>query len=114
MAKLEMEFFDVEVNLNWRQVEDVEDGIMEKILSYDDETGDYTRLLKYPPMETHQRLTHDFWEEVYILKGGMYDRTNKQNYLEGYYACCPPGMPHGPFDIPNGCTMIEMRYYKKG
>lgn len=113
MAKPELEFFDPDVKVEWRQVEGAQEGIMEKIVSHDPDTGSYSRILKFPPMNTDQVLVHDFWEEVYILKGSLYDIQKKETYLEGYYACRPPGMLHGPYKIPYGCMTLEMRYYKK-
>lgn len=113
MPKPELEFFDPDVKTPWRQVADAAEGIMEKILSIDEETGSYARILKFPPMETDQELVHDFWEEVYIIKGSLYDIQKEETYLEGYYACRPPGMIHGPYKIPNGCMTIEFRYFLK-
>jgi hypothetical protein len=26
------------------------------------------------------------------------------------YACRPPGMVHGPYRVPRGCTTLELRY----
>lgn len=113
MPKPELEFFDPDL-IPWKQVEGAEEGIVEKIVSKDPETGSYTRLLKFPPgMVTTQELVHDFWEEVYIIKGSLYDIQKKETYLEGFYACRPPGMKHGPYEIPYGCMTVEMRYYKK-
>jgi hypothetical protein len=114
VPKPELEFFDHDLNIGWRQVEGAQEGIIEKILSVDPETGDYTRLLKFPPgMTTTETLVHDFWEEVYILKGSLTDIKKKETYVEGFYACRPPGMLHGPYEIPNGCMTLEIRYYKK-
>ncbi|MBA1336018.1 MAG: hypothetical protein HPY66_1837 [Firmicutes bacterium] len=112
MGKPELEFFDAEL-VPWRQVEDAQEGIMEKIVSLDPETGSYTRILKFPPMETNQELVHDFWEEVYILEGSLYDIQKKETYLPGYYASRPPGMVHGPYKIPYGCKTIEIRTFEK-
>jgi hypothetical protein len=28
------------------------------------------------------------------------------------YACRPPGMVHGPYRVPGGCTTLEIRYGK--
>jgi hypothetical protein len=28
------------------------------------------------------------------------------------YACRPPGMVHGPYRVPRGCMMLEMRYHR--
>ncbi len=114
MPKMEMEFFDPDVKVPWRQAEGAIEGIMEKIVSIDPETGSYTRFLKFPPLETTElALVHDFWEEVYIIKGSLYDIKKKETYLEGWYACRPPGMKHGPYKIPNGCMTFEIRYYQK-
>ena len=84
MAKAELEFFDHDRNISWRQVEDAPQGIIEKILSLDPVTGSYTRLLKFPPgMRTVETLVHDFWEEVYILRGSLSDIAKKETYIKG-------------------------------
>ena len=54
--------------------------------------------------------THDFWEEVYILEGAIYDTVLKKNFTSGMYACRPPGMKHGPWISKEGCTTFEVRY----
>jgi len=114
MAKPELEFFDHDLNIQWRQVEGAQKGIVEKILSYDPETGSYTRLLKFPPgIVTTEVLVHDFWEEVYILKGSLTDLNKNETYIEGMYACRPPGMKHGPYSIPYGCMTLEIRTFVK-
>jgi len=114
MAKPEIEFIDCDTWYQWRPVEGDALGIKEKILSEDPETGDYTRVLKFPPgIETRETLVHDFWEEVWIIEGSLYDMGKKETYLPGFYACRPPGMKHGPYRIPYGCMTFEIRYYKK-
>lgn len=113
MAKPELEFFDPDL-IPWKPVEGGPEGIVEKIVSRDGETGSYTRLLKFPPgMRTTETLVHDFWEEVYIIKGTLIDLGKNQVFTEGMYACRPPGMVHGPYDIPTGCTTFEIRYFLK-
>lgn len=112
MPKPELEFFDVE-NVEWTPVEG-SPGIKERIVSRDEETGSYTRILWFDPgTVTTERLVHDFWEEVYILKGGLLDLTTHQTFLEGYYACRPPGMYHGPYSVPVGCVTLEIRTFEK-
>jgi hypothetical protein len=130
MPKPEIEFKDYDTSYEWRPVEGDTFGIKEKILSYDSDTGNYTRMLKFPPgletketlvrmlkfppgLETNETLVHDFWEEVLIVEGSLYDIAKKETYLPGYYACRPPGMNHGPYKIPFGCVTFEIRYYKK-
>lgn len=113
MAKPEFEFFDVVTMLPWSQIEGEPKGVMEKILSRDPETGAYSRIVKFPPTETDKVKSHDFWEEVYILQGSMYDKTKKEQYVEGYYACRPPKMIHGPYSVPYGCILLETTYFDK-
>lgn len=114
MPKPELEFFDHDLSIGWKQVEGADNGIVEKILSRDPDTGSYTRLLKFSPgLTTTEVLVHDFWEEVYILKGSLTDLNKKETYIEGMYACRPPGMKHGPYSIPFGCMTLETRTYLK-
>ena len=113
MAKPEIELTDCDTMFAWRPVERDTLGIKEKILSHDPDSGDYTRLLKFPPgIQTKETLIHDFWEEVYILEGSLYDMAKQETYLPGFYACRPPGMTHGPYRIPYGCVTFEIRYFK--
>jgi hypothetical protein len=112
MPKREIEFIDVDTHYEWKPVEGDTLGIKEKILSRDPETKSYTRLLKFPPgIKTAETLVHDFWEEVLIVEGELIDLAKKQTFGAGFYACRPPGMKHGPYHIPRGCTTFEIRYY---
>ncbi|NNG01177.1 MAG: hypothetical protein HKM93_17430 [Desulfobacteraceae bacterium] len=113
MAKPELEFFDPEY-LPWVQVEGQQPGQCEKILSLDPETSDCTRLKRsLPGTVTTQTYVHDWWEEVYVLKGELHDLLNDKIYGEGSYCCRPPGMKHGPFEIPRGVVCLEIHYGKK-
>ena len=111
MPKPEFEFFEVQT-LEERPVKE-QPGLTERILSHDPETGNYTRMLYFPPgAVTAGVVTHDFWEEVYILEGAIFDLALGQNFTKGMYACRPPGMPHGPWRSPDGCVTFEVRYYR--
>jgi ChrR Cupin-like domain len=119
MPKPELEFFRPD-GLSWRPVAASPvggaggAGVAEKILSRDEQTGDVTRLLRFDPgVETTGTIAHDFWEEVWILEGELIDLGKHQTFSAGMYACRPPGMPHGPYRVPRGCTTLEMRYYRK-
>jgi len=113
MAKPEVEFKDCDIHWQWRPVEGDTLGVKEKIIAQDPETGVCSRLVKFPPgIETQGTLVHDFWEEVYILEGSLYDVAKKDTYLPGFYACRPPGMKHDPYQIPYGCLTFEVRYNK--
>jgi len=117
MAKSEAEFHDTDL-IPWTKIEGV--NAHEKILSKDPDTGDYTRIImSQPDMDESIRdyynpkskmLVHDIWEEVFIWKGSIIDTSLDQTFVDGFYACRPPGMEHGPLFHPNGCTSIEFRY----
>lgn len=88
-------------------------GIDEKVLSRDPATGDTTRLLRMAPgVETTETITHDFWEEVWILEGALTDLGQGRTFAAGMYACRPPGMRHGPYRTDGGCLMFEVRYVR--
>ena len=88
-------------------------GVEQKILALDRDTGDVTRLLRFAAgVETRETITHDFWEEVWILAGELMDLGKGQTFTAGMYACRPPGMVHGPYRVPRGCTTLELRYGK--
>ncbi len=115
MAKPEFEFFPA-VDVGWTPVPGNVSGLHERILARDPESGVATRILRFSPgadTTPNGILTHDFWEEVYILEGAIYDLTLGQNFTAGMYACRPPGMKHGPWKSPEGCTTFEVRYYAR-
>lgn len=111
MPKKETEFFDAGL-LEWKLIEGYPEGAYEKILSFDEETGAYTRLLKIEPgVEIREVLEHDFCEEVFIVKGDLTDKRIRKTFTEGMYACRQPGMKHGPYISHRGFLAIEVRYY---
>ena len=108
MAKPEIEFTSVDA-FPWQPVPGYPEGFFERVLSADERTGFVTRLVRFDPgVETAGVLTHDVWEEVYILEGGFVQ--GEQAFTAGMYACRPPGMKHGPFRAPVGCLTFEVRY----
>jgi quercetin dioxygenase-like cupin family protein len=110
MPKSEREFTSVEA-FPWKPVEGYPAGVYERILSVDEATGFVTRLVRFDPgVETAGTLTHDFWEEVYILEGRFVQ--GEQVFTAGMYACRPPGMKHGPYKTPIGCLTFEVRYFR--
>ncbi len=112
MAKPQLEFFDI-IGVEWTRCEGSVEGLTEKILARDSEGGVATRLLRFAPgtdTSPNGVLKHDFWEEVYILEGSLYDTRLGENFSSGMYACRPPGMPHGPWKSDTGCLTFEVRY----
>ena len=117
MPKPELEFFKPD-HIPWEPVTGSAQmgaggpGVTQKILSRD-EKGNITRLLRFEPgVETKETITHDFWEEVWILEGELVDLGKKQTFTAGMYACRPPGMPHGPYRITQPTMTLEIRYYE--
>ncbi len=113
MAKPEYEFFDPTERWDWTPIEEV-DKLHEIVLSKDEDTGSYTRLLRFSPGVNTTPMgeqRHDFWEEVWIVSGAIHDLGLEQTFRQGMYACRPPGMPHGPWTSDEGCITFEQRYY---
>ena len=112
MSKPEFEFFRA-TDIGWTPVPGKVAGLEERILARDPDSGVATRILRFRPgtdTAPNGVLTHDFWEEIYILEGAIYDISLGKNFTAGMYACRPPGMRHGPFLSRAGCLMLETRY----
>mmetsp|Transcript_22093 Transcript_22093/g.44318 ORF Transcript_22093/g.44318 Transcript_22093/m.44318 type:complete len:159 (+) Transcript_22093:81-557(+) len=104
VAKPELEFGDISTDISRQPVVD---GISTLLLSEDKKTGDQTVLMTlHAGYETHVKSCHEYWEEVYILEGSLYDKEKKINIRPGMYACRPPGMLHGPYKASESCTML--------
>jgi hypothetical protein len=117
MPKPEMEFWDPFEGHEdeWTSVPGLE-KVTEIILAKDDETGSYTRLLKFAPGADTSPAgvqRHDFWEEILIHEGAIHDLTLDETFAKGQYACRPPGMAHGPWVSPEGCITFEVRTYER-
>jgi len=112
VSKFETEFFPIS-EVPWTPVPGPVEGLSERILARDPQTGIASRMLRFAPgtdTSPNGVLTHEFWEEVYILEGAIHDLRLKQTFSAGMYACRPPGMPHGPWVSPEGCITFEVRY----
>jgi DNA-binding transcriptional MocR family regulator len=71
--------------------------------------GDRTLLFRFAPgtdTSIDGPLQHDFWEEVWIVSGSIFDVRLGRLFTAGMYACRPPRMPHGPFRSDAGCVMF--------
>ncbi|GGF93081.1 cupin [Paenibacillus abyssi] len=115
MAKPELEFMDYKLfeEVPFSKVE----GLSERVIAHDPETGAATRILIFAPgtdTSPNGVQIHDFWEELYIIEGSIIDLTLNREFTAGMVACRPPGMEHGPWKSPDGCKTFEVRYYAKG
>ena len=110
--KPELEFLAT-ADVPWTPVPGGVDGVTERVLALDADTGVATRMLRLAPGADTTPLgvqEHDFWEEVYILEGSLHDLALDRTFAAGMYACRPPGMQHGPWTSPEGCLTFEVRY----
>ncbi len=97
----------------WETIEN-SGGLLEQCtLSFDKDTGDYTRLTRFKPGADTQSFgpkSHDYPEEIMIIEGRLYDEAFNQWLEVGDYASRPPGELHGPFKTDVGCVVLEISY----
>ncbi len=112
MPKQELEFIDPTKQREWFHPVGYPEGVKQLTVTECPETKVFTRFLHFDPgTKTIGTLTHECWEEVYIVEGDL--RADGQTYTKGMVAIRPPRMPHGPFETVNGCTTFEVHYYSK-
>jgi quercetin dioxygenase-like cupin family protein len=112
MPKPEIEFTPT-ADVEWTPVDARVPGLTERILARDPGAAVATRMLRFAPGTDTSAMgiqSHEFWEEVYILSGELFDIELSETFNAGSYACRPPGMRHGPWRTPGGCTTFEVRY----
>lgn len=115
-SKPELEFLDPTATegFAWVPLEMDRTGqLRELILSGSHESGWVSRLLRFEAgcdTTPNGVLTHDVWEEVFVLQGEIHDLRLDQTFTAGMYACRPPGMKHGPWTSPNGAITFETRF----
>jgi hypothetical protein len=115
-SKPELEFVDPmsAEGFDWTPVAgDVTGQLAEMILSGSHESGWVSRLLRFEPgcdTSPNGTLTHDVWEEVFIVSGEIHDLRLGETFSAGMYACRPPGMEHGPWTSEPGAITFETRF----
>lgn len=114
--KPELEFLDptVDSRFAWTPLDGDKTGQLEEIVLTGSHAGGWvSRLLRFRPgadTTPNGVLTHDVWEEVFIVDGSIHDLRLGQTFTKGMYACRPPGMEHGPWTSPDGAVTFETRY----
>jgi len=97
----------------WEVIEDT-DGMLEQLtLAIDEASGDYTRLTRFKAGANTKAFgakSHDYPEEIMIIKGRLYDEAFDKWLKTGDYASRPPGELHGPFVATEECIVLEMSY----
>lgn len=104
-------FVDPE-HVAWRVAVGYENpGAEEKIL-YEDATGTYVRLLRWPAgfVTGSEPLRHDEFDEfAWLLEGASVSLGSGERYEAGRFCVVPCGTLHGPFEAPEGALLLEMR-----
>ena len=124
VTKLHHEFHKIDLDKgDWKLPEGYapDSGALELIISgsldTENKKGSRTRIMRFPPgLATHEKIVHDYWEEVFMFEGDMTVGADENGEggesFEGYtYAVRPPGAYHGPFRSVNGCYLVEIHYY---
>lgn len=97
----------------WIPIEGMETVAEKLTLAIDEESGDYTCLIRFKPGADTTTLgskSHTYPEEIMMLKGRLYDAAFDRWLEVGDYASRPPGEVHGPFKTDIGCVVLEMSY----
>ncbi len=97
----------------WFPIEGLEGLVDEITLSICKESGEYTRLTRFQPgadTTAFGEKSHDYPEEVFIVRGRLYDTAFDQWLDAGCYASRPPGELHGPFSTDVGCVVLEISF----
>jgi len=116
MAKTTVTYWnalDKSNNDKWEVIEDTDGQLEQLTLAIDEVTGDYTRLTKFKAEANTKSFgakSHNYPEEIMIIKGRLYDKAFDKWLETGDYASRPPGELHGPFVAKEECIVLEMSY----
>lgn len=91
-------------------------GLSERVISGVPDSDHLVRVLEFAPgtdTTANGIQSHEYWEEVFIMSGSIYDLTLQQEFTAGMIATRPPRMKHGPWKTNEGCVMYEVRHPKK-
>lgn len=79
-------------------------GVQYKILSENQATGRRDMLVSFPPGYVEPRHTHAGSHSGVLLEGRWI--VEGVELGKGGYIYGPPGVPHGPFECPEGCLVF--------
>ena len=97
----------------WEIIEGSDGQLEQLTLAIDKKNRDYTRLTRFKAgadTKAFGAKSHDYPEEIMILKGRLYDEAFNKQLEPGDYASRPPGEVHGPFVAEEECVVLEMSY----
>ena len=116
MAKSTREYWNplAEQNDEKWEVINGTNGLLEQLtISIDKESGDYTRLTRFKPGADTSMFgakSHDYPEEIMVIKGSLFDSAFNKWLETGEYASRPPGEVHGPFRTDVECVVLEISF----
>jgi len=116
MAKTTITYWNAllpENSNKWDPIEGTSGALEQLTLAIDEETGDYTRLTRFKAGADTKEFggkSHDYPEEIIIIKGRLFDEAFDKWLEVGDYASRPPGEVHGPFLAVEECIVLEMSY----
>ncbi len=105
--------FDKSNDDKWEAVEGTAGQIEQLTLALDEKNGDYTRLTRFKSganTKSFGAKSHNYPEEIFIIKGRLFDETFDKWLETGEYASRPPSELHGPFIAEEDCVVLEMSY----
>lgn len=91
--------------IEWEPIGELPEGAWIKILSSDEETGEFSCLIKFDKGFREPKHTHPSDHDVLILKGELVGPEGNE-MKEGVYLFAPAGEEHGPYDAPRGCIVF--------
>lgn len=94
-------------DLGWQDASDVlalGEGVQVKVLRQDAETMQTDLLVKFPPGYVEPEHTHDSTHSIVVLEGLQV--AEGEPMRPGDYVYGPAGLPHGPFEYPEGCVVF--------
>jgi hypothetical protein len=97
----------------WERIPGTEGKILQFTLAEDPDSGDYTRLTLFKDgcsTEAFGAKSHDYPEEIFVVKGRLYDAAFDRWLEQGDYASRPPGELHGPFTAEGDVVVLEHSY----
>ena len=97
----------------WHEIEGSNGELFELTLAEDPHNGDYTRLTYFKDgcdTNCYGPKSHTYPEEIFVVKGRLYDAAFDLWLEAGHYASRPPGELHGPFKAQGDVVILEMSY----
>ncbi|NQY93290.1 MAG: cupin domain-containing protein [Campylobacteraceae bacterium] len=97
----------------WEEIEGSDGNLHQITLAMDETTGDYTRLTKFKDgycTSSFGGKSHDYPEEIFVVKGQLYDEAFDLWIETGHFASRPPFEVHGPFTAEGEVIILEMSY----